>query len=263
MFMAETVNEPDLFSESDFADDQTENESSPAVEETNKQPTSQNEAIDSKVDSTKNANESQTGDEIEEFLAKKGIKSDDPDALRKVADMYRNVEKDYGKKSQEKAQLERQIAQMNSVQPQIIDANDPMERIQNLERQLASDRQLQAVKDWKAAKNPAPEVEAKMIDYLSKPLISNGIPQTDTQGNPLTNNFLVNMGVMSYDDVYKLVGGDSFKADAVKQELKTAVAHEIAAKQTAKSPSALSTDSTQFAKPRQADDEFLEGLFEK
>ena len=261
--MAETVNEPDLFSESDFADDQTENQSSPAVEETTEQPTSQEEAKESMEDSTQNANESQTGDEIEEFLAKKGIKLDDPEALRKVADMYRNVEKDYGKKSQEKAQLERQIAQMNAVQPTITNANDPMERIQNLERQLASDRQLQAVKDWKAAKNPTPEVEAKMIEYLEKPLVSNGIPQTDAQGNPLTNNFLVNMGVMSYDDVYKLVGGDSFKADAIKQELKTAVANEIAAKQTAKSPNSLSTDSTQFGKPKQADDEFLDGLFEK
>lgn len=262
--MAETVNEPDLFSESDFAADQTEEKSSPAVEETNEQPTSQEEAKDSKDDSTKeNANESQTGDEIEEFLAKKGIKLDDPEALRKVADMYRNVEKDYGKKSQEKAQLERQIAEMNSVQPAIKDVNDPMERIQNLERQLASDRQLSAVREWKATKNPSPEVEAKMIEFLEKPLISNGVPQTDNQGNPLTNNFLVNMNVLSYDDVFKLVGGDSFKAEAVKQELKTAVANEIAAKQTAKSPASLSTDSTQFAKPKQADDEFIDGLFEK
>ena len=259
--MVETVNEPDLFSESDFADDQTGNESSPAVEETTKQPTSQEEATEAPVDST-NANKSQTGDEIDEFLAKKGIKSDDPDALRKVADMYRNVEKDYGKKSQEKAQLERQIAQMNAVQP-TPNANDPMVRIQNLERQLASDRQLQAVKEWKAAKNPSPEVEAKMIEYLGKQVISNGIPQIDNQGNPVTNNFLVNMGVLSYDDVYRLVGGDSFKADAVKQELKTAVANEIAAKQTAKSPAALATNSTQFAQPKQADDEFLDGLFEK
>ena len=259
--MAETVNEPDLFSESDFADDQTEEKSSPAVEETTKQPTSQDEAKDLAVDSTENANESKTGDEIEEFLAKKGINKDDPDALRKVADMYRNVEKDYGKKSQEKAQLERQIAQMN-VQPVMSDANDPMERIQNLERQLASDRQLTAVKEWKAAKNPSPEVEAKMIDFLEKPLVSNGIPQTDNSGNTLTNNFLVNMGVLSYDDVYKLVGGESFKAEAVKEELKNAVANEIAAKQTAKSPSALSTNSTQFAKPKQADDEFIDGLFE-
>ena len=92
--MAETVNETDLFEESDFADDQTTNESSPAVEETNEQPTSQEEATDSTDDST-NANESKTGDEIEEFLAKKGIKADDPEALRKLGAMYQNVEKGF------------------------------------------------------------------------------------------------------------------------------------------------------------------------
>lgn len=262
--MDETVNEQLVFEESDFATDQTPEVGSPAVEETKEQPTSQDEATESNGDSTnENANEPKPEDEIEEFLAKKGIKLDDPDALRKVADMYRNVEKDYGKKSQEKAQLERQIAQMNATQPEIKDVNDPMARIQNLERQLAADRQLTAVKEWKAAKNPSPEVEAKMIEYLERPLVSNGVPQTDAQGRPLTNNFLVNMGALTYDDVFKLVGGDSFKADAVKQELKTAVANEIAAKQSAKSPNALATNSTQFAQPKEADDEFVEGLFSK
>lgn len=260
--MVETVNEPDLFSESDFADDQTENESSPAVEDTTKQSTSENKAIEPSDDSTENANEPKPADDIEEFLAKKGIKLDDPDAVRKVAEMYRNVEKDYGRKSQEKAQLERQIAQMNA-QPVPVNNADPMARIQALERQIASDRQVQAAKDWKAAKNPSPEVEAKMIEYLQAPLISNGVRQTDNQGNPLTNNFLVNNGLLSYDDVYRLVGGESFKADAIKQELKAAVANEIAAKQTAKSPAALATNSTQFAQPKQADDEFIDGLFEK
>ena len=260
--MDETVNEQLVFEESDFATDQTPEVGSPAVEETKEQPTSQDEATESNGDSTnENANEPKPEDEIEEFLAKKGIKLDDPDALRKVADMYRNVEKDYGKKSQEKAQLERQIAQMNATQPEIKNINDPLERIQNLERQLAADRQLTAVKEWKAAKNPSPEVEAKMIEYLERPLVSNGVPQTDAQGRPLTNNFLVNMGALTYDDVFKLVGGDSFKADAVKQELKTAVANEIAAKQSAKSPNALATNSTQFAQPKTADDEFVSGLF--
>ena len=258
--MAETVNEPLVFEESDFADDQTPNESSPAVEETNEQPTSQNEATDSADDSTKNANESQPGDEIEEFLAKKGIKMDDPEALRKVADMYRNVEKDYGKKSQEKAQLERQIAQMNA-QPVNNSAN-PLDRIQNLERQLAADRQLQATKEWKAAKNLSPETEAKMVDFLKQPLVSNGVPQMDNQGNPLTKYFLVEKGVLSLDDVFNAVGGESLKADAIKSELKAAVANEIAAKQAAKGSTAMSTDSTQFAQPKQADDEFLDGLFE-
>lgn len=258
--MAETVNETDLFEESDFADDQTTNQSSPAVEETNEQPTSQDEAKDSTDDST-NANEPKTGDEIEEFLAKKGIKLDDPDALRKVADMYRNVEKDYGKKSQEKAKLERQLEEMNVQARQPIPSADPMERIQALERQLNADRQLAAAKEWKAAKNLSPEVEEKMVDFLKQPLVSNGIPQTDNQGNPLTKYFLVQAGALSLDDVFNAVGGDSLKADAIKEELKTAVANEIAAKQNAKSPSALATDSTQFAQPKEAEDDFVAGLF--
>lgn len=261
--MAETVNEPDLFEESDFATDQTPDESSPAVEETTEQPTSQDEAKDSKEDSTSNANESQTGDEIEDFLAKKGIKLDDPDALRKVADMYRNVEKDYGKKSQEKAQLERQIQQMNAeTSARVAFSNDPMERIQNLEQQLAADRQLQATKEWKAAKNLSPETEAKMINFMQQPLIANGVPQTDNQGNPLSKYFLVQTGALTLDDVFNAVGGDSLKADAIKKELKTAVANEIAAKQTAKSPASLATNSTQFAQPKEADDDFAAGLLE-
>ena len=55
--MDETVNEPLVFEESDFADDQTSNTSSPAVEETNEQPTSQEKTTESKEDSTQNANE--------------------------------------------------------------------------------------------------------------------------------------------------------------------------------------------------------------
>lgn len=258
--MAETVNEPDLFSESDFADDQTVNESSPAVEEPKEQPTSPEEPVAETEDSTKEiANESQPGDEIEQFLAKKGIKLDDPDALRKVASMYQNVEKDYGKKAQEKAQLERQIASM-AQQP--VPTNDPIQRIANLEQQLRADRQIQATREWKAAKNPSPEAEQKMIEYLSQPLISNGVQQLDPQGNPLTKYFLVQQGVLSLDEVYNSVGGDSFKADAIKQELKTAVANEIAAKQAAKGGSSMATNSTQFSQPKQADDDFLAGLFE-
>ena len=258
--MEETVNEPDLFEEADFADAQTENGSSPAVEETTEQPTSQEEAKDSADDSTI-AKESQTGDEIEDFLAKKGVKLDDPDALRKVADMYRNVEKEFGKKSQEKAKLERQLEQMSAQANQPSQSADPMERVQALERQLNADRQIQAAKEWKAAKNLSPEVEEKMIDFLKQPIVSNGVPQTDNQGNPLTKYFLVQAGALSLDDVFNAVGGDSMKADAIKQELKTAVANEIAAKQTAKSPSSLATNSTQFAQPKEADDDFVSGLF--
>lgn len=257
--MEETVNEPALFEEADFADAQTPDEASPAVEEPTKQPTSQEEAKDSAEDST-NANESQTVDEIAEFLAKKGIKQDDPDALRKVADMYRNVEKEFGKKSQEKAQLERQIEQMNAQANQPSPNADPMERVAALERQLQADRQIQAAKEWKQAKNLSPEVESKMIDYLNQQIVSNGVPQTDNNGRPLTKFFALQNGIITLDDVFNAVGGDSLKADAIKQELKAAVANEIAAKQSAKSPASLATNSTQFAQPKEADDDFAAGL---
>lgn len=254
--MAETVNEPSLFEESDFADDQTSSQPSTPVEEAIEQPTSQEQTSESTEDST--AKESNTADDLDRFLANKGIKADDPDALRKVADMYRNVEKGFSQKSQEKAQLERQIAQL-SMQPTRANA-DPMTRIQNLERQLQADREVQATKEWKQAKNLSPEVEAKMVDYLSQPLVHNGIAQTDNRGNPLTKYWLVQMGALSLDEVYNTVGGDSFKADTIKKELKNAVANEIYAKQSAKSPSSLSTDATQFSKPTTEDDQFLAGL---
>lgn len=254
--MDETVTEPVLFEEADFADAAT-NEASPAVEESTEQPASQGEAKESTDDS--NANEPQPGDEIEEFLAKKHIQKDDPDALRKIADMYRNAEKELGRNYQEKAKLERQIADsMNNPAQQ--PGYDPMARIQALERQIAADRQVQAAKEWKATKNLSPEIEAKMIEYLSEPIVSsNGITQKDNQGNVLSRMFLLNNGALSLDDVYRLVGGDSVKVDAIKQELKSAVAKEIAAKRTTKT-NAITTDSTQFTSP-EANDPFIQGLF--
>jgi F-type H+-transporting ATPase subunit b len=64
-----------------------------------------------------------------------------------------------------------------------------------------------------------------------------------------------------YDELLK--DCENAKADAIKEELKTAVANEIAAKQNAKSPASLATNSTQFAQPKTAEDEFVAGLFDK
>lgn len=256
--MAETVNEPDLFEESDFATDQTENESSSAVEEATEQPTSENEATDSTADSKENANESKAGDEIDEFLAKKGVNANDPDALRKVASMYKNVEKEFYTKSQEKAQLERQLANNNN-QPSGDYVNDPMARIQALEAQVAADKRVASAKAWKEAKNLTPEQEEKMVEFMQQPLLLNGQPQVDANGNQLTKGYLVTLGLLSLDDIYRTVGGDSIKADAVKQTMKQAVEKEVAARQTAKSPASLATNSTQFDK-QDEDDAFAEAL---
>ena len=250
----QTVNDDSLFDASDVeavandsTTEQAENTDGSAVEVTNEQTDSQEEAIEEPA-----VTDTQTGDAIDEFLAKKGIDRNDPDALRKVADMYRNSEKGFYSKSQEAAQLQRQLAQQQVSQSQ------PDQQALN---EVRSMRIEMDTKEWKAKHNLSPEDEQKMVEYVSAQL-------TDRQGNvihdpvtgvPLTKGLLVNNGAMSLDDVYRLAGCGVQKVDNLKQNLRQEVEKEMAARQAAKRPSAKATDSTQFGKA-QEDDPFLSGL---
>lgn len=250
----QTVNDDSLFDASDVeavandsTTEQAENTDGSAVEVTNEQTDSQEEAIEEPA-----VTDTQTGDAIDEFLAKKGIDRNDPDALRKVADMYRNSEKGFYSKSQEAAQLQRQLAQQQVSQSQ------PDQQALN---EVRSMRIEMDTKEWKAKHNLSPEDEQKMVEYVSAPL-------TDRQGNviydpvtgvPLTKGLLVNNGAMSLDDVYRLAGCGVQKVDNLKQNLRQEVEKEMAARQAAKRPSAKATDSTKFGKA-QDDDPFLSGL---
>ena len=231
----------------DSTEEQAENNDGSAVEVTNEQTDSQEEAIEEPA-----VTDTQTGDAIDEFLAKKGIDRNDPDALRKVADMYRNSEKGFYSKSQEAAQLQRQLAQQRV--PQIQPDQQALNEVRSMRIEMDT-------KEWKAKHNLSPEDEQKMVEYVSAPL-------TDRQGNviydpvtgvPLTKGLLVNNGAMSLDDVYRLAGCGVQKVDNLKQNLRQEVEKEMAARQAAKRPSAKATDSTQFGKA-QEDDPFLSGL---
>lgn len=235
----------------DSTEEQAGNNDGSAVEVTNEQTDSQEEAIEEPA-----VTETQTGDAIDEFLAKKGIDRNDPDALRKVADMYRNSEKGFYSKSQEAAQLQRQLAQQRVPQPQA--QTDAGQQALN---EMRSMRIEMDTKEWKSKHNLSPEDEQKMVEYVSSPL-------TDRQGNvvydpvtgmPLTKGLLVNNGAMSLDDVYRLAGCGVQKVDNLKENLRKEVEKEMAARQAAKRPSAKATDSTQFGKA-QEDDPFLSGL---
>lgn len=231
----------------DFTEEQAENNDGSAVEVTNEQTDSQEEAIEEPA-----VTETQTGDAIDEFLAKKGIDRNDPDALRKVADMYRNSEKGFYSKSQEAAQLQRQLAQQRV--PQLQPDQQALNEVRSMRIEMDT-------KEWKSKHNLSPEDEQKMVEYVSSPL-------TDRQGNvvydpvtgmPLTKGLLVNNGAMSLDDVYRLAGCGVQKVDNLKENLRKEVEKEMAARQAAKRPSAKATDSTQFGKA-QEDDPFLSGL---
>lgn len=250
----QTVNDDSIFDASDVeavandsTTEQAENTDGSAVEVTNEQTDSQGEAIEEPA-----VTDTQTGDAIDEFLAKKGIDRNDPDALRKVADMYRNSEKGFYSKSQEAAQLQRQLAQQRV--PQVQPDQQALNEVRSMRIEMDT-------KEWKAKHNLSPEDEQKMVEYVSAPL-------TDRQGNviydpvtgvPLTKGLLVNNGAMSLDDVYRLAGCGVQKVDNLKQNLRQEVEKEMAARQAAKRPSAKATDSTQFGKA-QEDDPFLSGL---
>lgn len=234
----------------DSTEEQAENNDGSAVEVTNEQTDSQDEAIEEPAVTAT----TQTGDAVDEFLAKKGINASDPDALRKVAEMYRNSEKGFYNKSQEAAQLQRQLAQQRVPQAQADADQQALNEVRSMRIEMDT-------KEWKSKHNLSPEDEQKMVEYVSAPL-------TDRQGNivydpmtgmPLTKGLLVNNGAMSLDDVYRLAGCGVQKVDNLKDNYRKEVEKEMAARQAAKRPDAKATDSTKFGKA-QDDDPFLSGL---
>ena len=252
----QTVNDAIQFDASDVdpaanetTTEQAEDMGGSAVEATNEQTTSENDA---REEPAATENKAQTGDAIDEFLAKKGIKPDDPDAVRKIAEMYQNVEKGFYNKSQEKAQLERQLAQSRI--PEIRPDQEALSEVRAMRTEMS-------VEKWKAGRNLSPEDEQKMIEFVQTPITDvNGNVQVNPQtGQPVTKGMLVLNGVLSLDDVYALSGAGKVEVDNLKENLRKEVQKEMEARQAAKRPSSNATDSTQFGNAN-ADDPFSAAL---
>lgn len=252
----QTVNEAPLFEASDIepvandsAAEQAEDMGSSAVEATNEQTTSENEASEQPAATEEQA---QTGDAIDEFLAKKGIKADDPEALRKLGAMYQNVEKGFYNKSQEKAQLERKLAEARI--PEIRPDQEALSEVRAMRTEMT-------VEKWKAGRNLSAEDEQKMIDFVQSPITDvNGNVQVNPQtGQPITKGMLVLNGVLSLDDVYALSGAGKVEVDSLKENLRKEVQKEMEARQAAKRPISNATDSTQFGNA-ETDDPFSKAL---
>lgn len=256
----QTVNEADLFEPSDITDqdaEQSENETGPAVEATNEEPSASEEQTSESAEVSTENKETQTGDAIDEFLAKKGIDPSKPEDVRKLADMYQNAEKGFYQKSQEKAKLERELA--NAQPPQ---STPDMQALSEV-RALKTER---AVEKWKQEKNLNPETEQKMMDWFAQPIVNTqtGQPVLDANGNPIIRGYLYANGVITLDDVYNFVGGnagnDEGKRNAITEELRNEVKKEMSARQAAKSTKQGATNSMQFGNPDEKADPFLEGL---
>ena len=234
----------------DSITEQADEENGSAVEETNEQTDSGNEANEAPaVDEST----TKTGDAIDEFLAKKGINPSDPNAIRKIADMYRNSEKLAYNKSQETAQLQRQLAQQNAQTS--VPNQEALNRVRSLEIQMGT-------KEWKSTHNLSEDDEQRMVKYINQPIVDNlGNPKINPlTGMPYTKGMLVNNGIMTLDDVYRLSGCGVKQVDDLKANLRKEIENEMAARQAAKRPSSNATNSTQFGKA-ETEDPFLTGLF--
>lgn len=255
----QTVNEDDLFEPSDISDqdaEQSENEDSPAVEVTNEQSASEEQATEStEVSESTKETETQTGDAIDEFLAKKGIDPSKPEDVRKLADMYANAEKGFYQKSQEKAKLERELA--NAQPTQSTPDRQALAEVRALKTQMD-------VEKWKLEKKLSPETEQKMMDWFSQPIVINGEVARDANGAPIVKGYMYANGQISLDEVYNIVGGNlpqgEEKRQAITEELRNEVKKEMSARQAAKSTTQGSTNSMQFGNPDEKPDPFLEGL---
>ena len=254
----QTGTEDFAFEPSDFETqevEQSENIESPAVEETNEEQTasSEQEAINEPEVSEQ---EKQTGDAIDEFLAKKGIDPSKPEDVRKLADMYANAEKGFYQKSQEKAKLERELA--NAQPAQSTPDMQALSEVRALKTRME-------VEKWKAEKKLSPEIEQKMTDWFNQPILQNGQPIRDANGNPIIKGYMYANGQITLDEVYNIVGGNvntelQDKKQHLTQELREEVKREMSARQAAKPAKQGSTDSTQFGNPDSQKDPFLEGL---
>lgn len=255
----QTVNAEDFIEPSDVSDqdvEQGEDKNSPAVEVTNEEQSASQEQANESPEVSTEQKETQTGDAIDEFLAKKGIDPTKPEDVRKLADMYQNAEKGFYQKSQEKAKLERELA---SAQPaQTTPDMQALSEVRSLKTQMDVER-------WKAEKKLSPETEQKMMDWFAQPIVNNGRPVLDANGNPIIRGYLYANGLISLDDVYNFVGGNintaaEEKRQAITEELRNEVKKEMSARQAAKSTKQGATNSMQFGNPDEKADPFLEGL---
>ena len=117
-------------------------------------------------------------------------------------------------------------------------------------------------KEWKSTHNLSADDEQKMVEFINQPIVDNlGNPKINPlTGTPYTKGMLVNNGVLTLDDVYRLSGCGVKQVDDLKANLRKEIENEMAARQAAKRPSSNATNSAQFGKA-ETDDPFLTGLF--
>ncbi len=179
------------------------------------------------------------------WLQNKGIDPTSPEALAKVAEMYRNAEKSMHSKAQEKAQLQQALQQpVDHSQVEDFGA-DPVDALQAQVQALVMKDTVNSF--WQA--NPdAKQYEGKMTEIV--------------QGRPEIGQ-LVQSGYLSMKDLYSMaLGSDPSRETTLKSEGGREALQKVADKQQAKAvtPQASSSAMSQPGVTRENFDSWYSGL---
>lgn len=151
-----------------------------------------------------------------EWLKKKGVDPDSPEAIEKVAEMARNAEK----AMHEKAQKARELEKSTEIKAEEVPADATPQDIDNI--RVRNIEMRQELNDWRLNNPDKREYEEAMTKVLNeKPAIK----------------AMVREGYMSVDELYAMAKGmDSGHEATVKSQTKRETLEELAQKQQAAVP---------------------------
>lgn len=162
---------------------------------------------------TEGTEQQQVSDDTLDWLSKKGFDVANPDSVLQLAKSYRESEKLAVAKAQEASELKKTLSpsEAQPIVPPYGTQSDPM--MQEFIQDYRRDKQINAFKDshedWQ-------EQEPTMVSLLQEPV--------STPYGEYTRSQLVNMGILTLNDVYSMAKGS---APVDTQQIKTQAQQEV------------------------------------
>ena len=176
------------------------------------------------AESEQDSQQAAPADDNLSWLSNKGIDPQSPEALAKVAEMYRNAEKQMHQNAQKASTLEQSITEA-SQQADVVNQEPTPEWVARLNQLELKDK----VNTFFSQDGIDAEMRPKMAEYAAN--------------NPNVS-YLVENGIMSMNDLYNMVrGSDPGLLSSAKQEGGREALQKVADKQQAKAVTGAATSS--------------------
>lgn len=187
------------------------------------------------------------------WLEKKGIDPTSPEALAKVAEMYRNAEKAMHQSTTKASELEKALTTGEAIQPDYSDiptevldhpfVKTLVDRLDRIEATTSTLTLEQQIGNFFAAKPEAKAMEQQMAEIVTtRPEIGQ----------------LVRSGYLNLQDVYSMAAAESGAIETAKAEGGREALQQVASKQQARA--VVGSATSPEVSPATSDDDFLKGF---